>query len=199
MAEEFAARIPDEDFVQQNLGGRQWACSTIPIRDPARFQRATAPWRLCLPKERWRRREVTLPFPLPRDDPGSSRSRSSIGFASSGPRGRRSMQRMRSGAPKVRGAAPSFAWRNESIAPASVRLEDGCLICSATRRNGPRARTPTGNRSFEASHDVSFTTRGWKMVPLPGLAPGIQPSHGCVMCFFTTGREAGPACTGPAN
>ncbi len=74
-----------------------------------------------------------------------------------------------------------------------------CSAPSATRRNGPRARTPTGNRSFEASHDVSFTTRGWKMVPLPGLAPGIQPSHGCVMCFFTTGRKAEPACTGPAN
>ncbi len=48
------------------------------------------------------------------------------------------------------------------------------------------------------------TPQAWAEGPSPGsagepLAPGIQPSHGCVMCCFTTGRKAGPACTGPAN
>lgn len=63
-----------------------------------------------------------------------------------GPRGGRSVPCTRSGAPKVRGAAPSFAKRNESIAPA------------VARRSRAMAGKPA-RATFEASPAVCYLTR----------------------------------------
>jgi hypothetical protein len=111
-----------------------------------------------LPSRKWRRREVTLPIPHEAERSGFKPAPILDRLRLLGPRDRRSMQRMLSGAPKVLDEVPSFAWRNESIAPASVRLEGGCLICCSPRspvghlHGSPLARfAGSGLRPFRAA------------------------------------------------
>jgi hypothetical protein len=167
-------------FALRKSGGGERSCSPATERRPIRLKRVPAPRPVSPPK-----------VPAAGFAPASIRLEGG-GLSFSAAR---------------RWSAGARKWRSPSNARVS---RAGARHGQLGERSGPRGGTPTHNTAFEAPHDCNFTTRGnpsslhgsfdgtsfgfrsSKVVPLPGIAPGIRPSHGRVIALSLQGEKRSP-------